>query len=453
MEANIIYNIDCLTGLRNLPDDSIDCCVTSPPYFNLRDYGVSGQIGLEDTPEQYIQKLVGVFHEVRRVLAPAGTLWVNIGDCYAGSGKGAANYPDNAMKYKQGTNRGTVGRSAIVKKFDGYKSKDLIGIPWMLAFALRADGWFLRQDIIWAKPNPMPESMKDRCTKSHEYIFLLTKSPKYYFDCEAIHEKAVTSGTIPTNAPRYGGNKYTATPEKFYRTKSGNAYIDREFRNKRDVWTIPTQPLQIDEPAPTLTTKDRLAFVDMQYGNGTPCDIETPAPTVTTNPKHQLVTCKPWIMNTSFKNTGSSIDEPAQTVTANRKWHYLMNPQFQSAGGSVDSPCFTLIARMDKMPPYLIQTEQGEMAIVIEPDDSPAMVKIKQFMALYGIIDIKMRMLRIPELKRIMGFPSDYVLVGTQADQKKFIGNAVEVNMARVLCEALCARLIEEDIKPIRAAA
>lgn len=209
----------------------------------------------------------------------------------------------------------------------------------------------------------------------------------------------------------------------------------------------------IDEPAPTLTTKDRLAFVDMQYGNGTPCDIETPAPTITTNPKHQLVTCKPWIMNTSFKNTGSSIDEPAQTVTANRKWHYLMNPQFQSAGGSVDNPCFTLIARMDKMPPYLIQTEQGEMAIVIEPDDSPAMVKIKQFMALYGIIDIKMRMLRIPELKRIMGFPSDYVLVGTQADQKKFIGNAVEVNMARVLCEALCARLIEEDIKPIRAAA
>lgn len=209
----------------------------------------------------------------------------------------------------------------------------------------------------------------------------------------------------------------------------------------------------IDEPAPALTTKDRLAFVDMQYGNGTPCDVESPALTVTTNPKHQLVTCKPWIMNTSFKNTGSSIDEPAQTVTANRKWHYLMNPQFQSAGGSVDSPCFTLIARMDKMPPYLIQTEQGEMAIVIEPDDSPAMVKIKQFMALYGIIDIKMRMLRIPELKRIMGFPSDYVLVGTQADQKKFIGNAVEVNMARVLCEALCARLIEEDIKPIRAAA
>ena len=232
MEANIIYNIDCLTGLRNLPDDSIDCCVTSPPYFNLRDYGVSGQIGLEDTPEQYIQKLVGVFHEVKRVLAPAGTLWVNIGDCYAGSGKGAANYPDNAMKYKQGTNRGTVGRSAIVKKFDGYKSKDLIGIPWMLAFALRADGWFLRQDIIWAKPNPMPESMKDRCTKSHEYIFLLTKYPKYYFDCEAIHEKAVTSGTIPTNAPRYGGNKYTATPKSFTGQKAATHISIGNFGTK-----------------------------------------------------------------------------------------------------------------------------------------------------------------------------------------------------------------------------
>lgn len=244
MEQSIIYNIDCLVGLKDLSDNSVDCCVTSSPYFNLRDYGVDGQIGLEDTPEEYISRLVEVFREVRRVLKPEGTLWVNIGDSYAGSMKGAANYPENAMNYKQGTNRGTLGVAAIVKKYSGYKRKDLIGIPWMLAFALRADGWYLRQDIIRAKPNPMPESMKDRCTKSHEYIFLLTKSPKYHFDCEAIHEKAVTSGAIPTNAPRHGGDKYTATPEKFYRTKSGNAYIDREFRNKRDVWTVPTQPLQ-----------------------------------------------------------------------------------------------------------------------------------------------------------------------------------------------------------------
>lgn len=154
----------------------------------------------------------------------------------------------------------------------------------------------------------------------------------------------------------------------------------------------------IDAPAPTLTTRDRLAFVDMQYGNGTPCDIDTPAPTVTTNPKHKLVTCKRHkVVGNLFSYQGFHFPDC--------KHRFLMNPQFQSAGGSVDNPCFTLIARMDKMPPYLIQTEQGEVAIVIDPNDSPAMVKIKEFMALYGIIDIKMRMLRIPELKRIMGFP------------------------------------------------
>lgn len=257
MEVNVIHNIDCLAGLKNLPSDSVDCCVTSPPYFNLRDYGVSGQIGLEDTPEEYIERLIAVFHEVYRVLSPDGTLWVNIGDSYAGSGKGAANYPDNAMKYKQGTSRGTVGCVSIVKKISGYKKKDLIGIPWMLAFALRDDGWFLRQDIIWAKPNPMPESVTDRCTKSHEYIFMLSKSPKYYFDREAIHEKTVTKGIMPQNSPpRYSGNKYTSHPDKFFRTKSGNVYMDREYRNKRDVWMIPTKPTK---EAHFATFPERLA--------------------------------------------------------------------------------------------------------------------------------------------------------------------------------------------------
>lgn len=208
----------------------------------------------------------------------------------------------------------------------------------------------------------------------------------------------------------------------------------------------------IELPAPTVTTKDRLAlvqthFMDMQYGNGKPSSLDTPAGTVTTNPKHQLVTVKPWIMDTNFGNVGSSIDEPSRVVTANRKWHYLMNPQFTSSGGSVDSPCFTLIARMDKMPPYLISTESGQIAIEIYESDSPMTVKIKEFMALYGIVDIKMRMLKIQELKLIMGFPEDYVLIGTQADQKKFIGNAVEVNMARVLCEALCRALAENNVR------
>ena len=175
-----------------------------------------------------------------------------------------------------------------------------------------------------------------------------------------------------------------------------------------------------EAPSPTLTTKDRLAliqsecFIDMQYGNGTATSVETSANTVTTNPKLNLVTVKRF---------------------------YLMNPQYKSAGGSVDKPCFTLIARMDKMPPYLVATETGEAVIEVYSTDSPMTAKIKEFMALYGIVDIKMRMLKIPELKKIMGFPEDYVLVGSQADQKKFIGNAVEVNMARVLCEALCERL------------
>lgn len=213
----------------------------------------------------------------------------------------------------------------------------------------------------------------------------------------------------------------------------------------------------VELPAPTITTKDRLSLVTpffMNYysGGGQLGSVETPCPAIMTVPKQNLVTPvlmqkapfqKPWIMNTAFSNVGSSIEQPSQTITANRKWHYLMNPQFASAGGSVNNPCFTLIARMDKMPPYLVEVEGG-IGIQVTPDDSPMTIKIKEFMVLYGIIDIKMRMLRIAELKKIMGFPEDYVLIGPQSDQKKFIGNAVEVNMARVLCEAICKEIIRK---------
>lgn len=215
-------------------------------------------------------------------------------------------------------------------------------------------------------------------------------------------------------------------------------------------------------PCPTLLTKDRLAlvscnFLDMQYGNSRCSSIEQPAGTVVQNPKHSLITCNRWLMNTSFSNVGSSLSEPSPVVTANRKWHYLVNPQYTSAGGSIDLPCFTLIARMDKRPP-IITTCQTEVIgkipsfVKITPygiiyeiyeDDLPVIKDIKEIMAMYGIIDIKQRMLKIPELKRIMGFPEKYKLIGTQADQKKFIGNAVEVNMARVLCEALSKKLFE----------
>lgn len=211
----------------------------------------------------------------------------------------------------------------------------------------------------------------------------------------------------------------------------------------------------VNEPSATVTTKDRLSLVTPRFianeysGGGQHTSIDNICPAILTNPKQKLITCKPWIMNTSFSNIGSNIEEPAQTITANRKWHYLMNPQFNSAGSSVDNPCFTLIARMDKMPPYLVATESGQIAIEIYDNDSPMTVKIKEFMSLYGIVDIKMRMLRIPELKRIMGFPEDYVLVGTQADQKKFIGNAVEVTQAKKNAEALCAKLRDLRLKKL----
>lgn len=197
----------------------------------------------------------------------------------------------------------------------------------------------------------------------------------------------------------------------------------------------------IEAPAPTVTTKDRLGFVnaqflDKQYGTGRPASLNRPAGTVTTSPKLNLVSVKPWIMDTSFDNVGSSIDEPSRAITANRKWHYLVNPQFASAGASIEKPCFTLIARMDKRPPYIITAETGP-AIAVYEDDSPMTVKIKEFMAMYGISDICMRMLKIPELKKIMGFPEDYVLVGSQAEQKKYIGNAVETHVACALCASL----------------
>ena len=212
----------------------------------------------------------------------------------------------------------------------------------------------------------------------------------------------------------------------------------------------------VNEPSATVTTKDRLSLVTPRFianeysGGGQHTSIDNICPAILTNPKQKLITCKPWIMNTSFSNIGSNIEEPAQTITANRKWHYLMNPQFNSAGSSVDNPSFTLMARMDKMPPYLVATESGQIAIEIYDNDSPMTVKIKEFMALYGIVDIKMRMLRIPELKRIMGFPEDYVLVGTQADQKKFIGNAVEVTQAKKNAEALCAKLRDLRLKKLK---
>lgn len=255
---------DAIDGLRMLADNSVDMCVTSPPYYGLRDYGVAGQIGLEKTPEEYIEKLVSVFREVRRVLKHDGTLWVNIADSYAGSGKG--RYKDGVRRKKtdtiesEGQFSGILHRSKIS---EGYKRKDMLCIPFLLAIALRSDGWYLRQDIIWNKPNCMPESVKDRCTRSHEYIFLLSKSTKYHFDSEAIKEPAVgfdmnppagSRGTRLPNTRRrkgnsktfrgggaYTGNRAVDNSADVERKSHGNSINKSGLRNRRDVWSVATQ--------------------------------------------------------------------------------------------------------------------------------------------------------------------------------------------------------------------
>lgn len=239
MKRNIIYNTDCLSGLRTMPDESVNCCVTSPPYFGLRDYGHPDQIGLEETPDQYVTKMVEVFREVRRVLRNDGTCWLNLGDSYSSGGSGQ-NF--SASHGSTANSTGEVGKYGHVKtsrnpKDIGLKPKDLIGIPWMVAFALRADGWYLRQDIIWHKPNPMPESVTDRCTKAHEYIFLLTKSARYWYDANAISEEskewAFTGEMIKKQLAAANGAISGGTSDI---AATGNT------RNKRSVWTVPTQP-------------------------------------------------------------------------------------------------------------------------------------------------------------------------------------------------------------------
>jgi DNA modification methylase len=222
---------DCLTVLRGLPDDTFHCCVTSPPYFGLRDYGVAGQLGLEPTPEEYVTNIVEVFREVRRVLRPDGTFWFNIGDSYASKGGPSSN-----------GNKGNASRDAV-RRADlsfGLKPKDLVGIPWMLAFALRADGWYLRGEQIWHKPNPMTESVRDRPARSHEQVFLLAKSPRYFYDAEAVKEDVTGtahSRSVRPNAKRQASDRNQC---RAHAKNLANDLVDR--RNLRSVWKISLRP-------------------------------------------------------------------------------------------------------------------------------------------------------------------------------------------------------------------
>jgi len=259
---------DCIESMRTLPDKSVQICVTSPPYYGLRDYGVDGQIGLEETPAEFIGRLVEVFREVRRVLQDDGTAWVNMGDSYATDSKWGGSTGGKHVKALHGD--GSIGRT---RTRTGLPDKNLMGMPWRLAFALQDDGWYLRQDIIWSKPNPMPESTKDRCTKSHEYLFLLSKSPRYYYDQDAIKEPVAFSSIKrlaqdleqqlgsdrvpgksngPMKAVRSKRDSFKRDDSKREQAIPGQSLgthrPDREesawpldTRNKRSVWTVPTQ--------------------------------------------------------------------------------------------------------------------------------------------------------------------------------------------------------------------
>lgn len=228
---------DCREILRTLPDASVYCVVTSPPYWGLRDYGHEGQLGLEPTPDEYVARMVEVFREVRRVLRDDGTLWLNLGDSYAGSGKGAWANKDGGQKEVYIPDPDSP-QALLPKVPDGLKPKDLVGIPWRVALALQADGWYLRSDIIWHKPNPMPESVRDRPTKAHEYIFLLSKSERYFYDADAIKEPTTTANEAHldpgTNGLGGADRKTGATTRRFG--------VDPQHRNARSVWTITTRP-------------------------------------------------------------------------------------------------------------------------------------------------------------------------------------------------------------------
>lgn len=286
---NRLFHGDAKEILESFPDKLFDMCVTSPPYWGLRDYGIDGQLGLEPTPEEYVEKIVAIFHQVRRVLRDDGTLWLNLGDSYASGGTGGCSFKSTLNSGKGVSNNAKLRKMEQLSRPSppGLKPKDIVGIPWMVAFALRSDGWYLRQDIIWHKPNPMPESVADRCTKSHEYIFLLSKSKKYYYDQESIKEYCVYNDPrmhndfepsrlfrgYPGAASRGGGPLNKARSHKgsrFDRGKTATHQLGRaqkgvrvhgnlpgrdddgracnkrgqEMRNKRSVWSISTKPFK-----------------------------------------------------------------------------------------------------------------------------------------------------------------------------------------------------------------
>jgi len=281
MEIQILQG-DAIKQLEKLDDKSINTCITSPPYWGLRDYGENNQLGLEETPEEFVDNLVKVFREVKRVLRDDGTVWLNLGDSYMGGGGG--NYNKTGISQAGGQHLTNVrNRKDFIKK-SGVKAKDLVGIPWRVALALQQDGWYLRQDIIWHKPNPMPESVKDRCTKAHEYIFLLSKSPKYYFDNISIQEDAVSGKDLGIlRSKKNTSDKYVSAHAQSIQDRKELGIDSRKAgtgkRNKRSVWTVSTKsfkgahfatfPMDLIEPCVLAGCPEDGVVLDPFAGSGT----------------------------------------------------------------------------------------------------------------------------------------------------------------------------------------
>jgi len=272
---------DVRDTLRTVADGSVQCVVTSPPYWGLRDYGHDGQIGLEQTPDEYVAEMVAVFREIRRVLADDGVLWLNLGDSYNGSGGNHQPHHKNDAGFQ-----GKIGaekHKGQGRNISELKPKDLVGIPWRVAFALQADGWWLRQDIIWHKPNPMPEPVTDRCTKAHEYMFMLTKSARYYFDNKAIKEPIAESSLKRAeygwDCDRPSTKNASMGGEGIHVEKMGTRFVNPDGRNKRSVWTVPTRPFkgahfatfppQLIEPCILATSREGDTVLDPFFGAGT----------------------------------------------------------------------------------------------------------------------------------------------------------------------------------------
>ena len=305
---NKVFFGDCRDTMRDLIAQGVkvQMCVTSPPYFGLRDYGHAGQLGLEATPAEFVAAMVEVFALVRELLADDGVLWLNLGDSYAAN---RGYQVASTLMNGDATNKAQAGDGHGMKAADfGLKPKDLIGIPWRVALALQAAGWYLRQDIIWHKPNPMPESVTDRCTKAHEYLFLLSKSERYYFDARAIAQPIAesskerlaqpnlpnqagsdrvpgkTNGNMKAVGPRFGGNKYGDDDREESRTKSGNEYTGGDgLANRRSVWTVPTVPYSgahfatfppaLIEPCILAGSRSGDTVLDCFFGSGTTGEV------------------------------------------------------------------------------------------------------------------------------------------------------------------------------------